>query len=43
MISGFNRKLCSEIEKIVSNWTSEESELGPTFKKMAPFLKMYTV
>jgi hypothetical protein len=41
IIYGFNVKLCAEMDKIVSSWT-DESEIGPTFKRMAPFLKMYT-
>eukprot|EP01127_Copromyxa_protea_P008967 TRINITY_DN2075_c1_g1_i4.p1 TRINITY_DN2075_c1_g1~~TRINITY_DN2075_c1_g1_i4.p1 ORF type:complete len:825 (+),score=170.29 TRINITY_DN2075_c1_g1_i4:307-2781(+) len=41
ILYGFNKKLLAEIEKIVQNW-DDSSELGNTFVKLSPFLKMYT-
>ena len=41
VISQFNEKLLSEIQKAVEKWTPE-SNIGPVFTQLAPFLKMYT-
>eukprot|EP01128_Nolandella_sp_AFSM9_P012250 TRINITY_DN909_c0_g1_i1.p1 TRINITY_DN909_c0_g1~~TRINITY_DN909_c0_g1_i1.p1 ORF type:complete len:1312 (+),score=310.70 TRINITY_DN909_c0_g1_i1:295-3936(+) len=41
LLSGFNKKLCGEIKKIVEEWDAS-SCMGPVFVKFAPFLKMYT-
>lgn len=41
MLFPLNSKLCSEMEKVMGSWTTEEC-FGPIFVRFAPFLKMYT-
>eukprot|EP01128_Nolandella_sp_AFSM9_P006538 TRINITY_DN3392_c0_g1_i1.p2 TRINITY_DN3392_c0_g1~~TRINITY_DN3392_c0_g1_i1.p2 ORF type:complete len:1163 (-),score=216.84 TRINITY_DN3392_c0_g1_i1:130-3618(-) len=41
VILGFNKKVLSEVEEVVTAWT-EGSLIAPIFLRFAPFLKMYT-
>eukprot|EP00698_Gefionella_okellyi_P025313 TRINITY_DN9234_c0_g1_i1.p1 TRINITY_DN9234_c0_g1~~TRINITY_DN9234_c0_g1_i1.p1 ORF type:complete len:1132 (-),score=272.22 TRINITY_DN9234_c0_g1_i1:130-3525(-) len=41
IILSFNEKLCSDLDKRITNW-SPTQVLGDVFKQMAPWLKVYT-